>query len=592
MRRFVPFLLLLLSACTKPPAPTECQTSAQCAEACRCNSGVCTADVRPTASLRPLGAVEAFALVQLDGSASHDPDPGDAISEHAWVVRALEADCQAPEVTSRGPKPFVRFGCPGLFEVSLAVRDSLGLESATARQEVTVVPATGLSRVVAGPDLTTEHVCAGTPRTCVTERDIRLSANATPELSLRWSVLPPADRPLDSTRRVRFVPDASAAAPVAIIETEGTAISGDWVFVVEAYDSSGVVGAAHTRVSVGNRPPVVEFEPAGPFPHVFDPGRAVFLSSGTLAWSVLDPDGDPVDATATWRHVGDGGATFDGEVTHTAVSFVIQVPYVTPEDALRLRGGDGLSRRIELVVVDANGAEGANAAEIEIGNRPPVWTGGRVDASVPHRFDRAGSRYVATVRAGSFVDPDGDPIVGGAGAGPCGTAHVEGNDAWVECSVPFVGVPALDQLVGLRTFTVPVRDPWDGPASARVQTVQVLNSPPSVWGSPTPAAVPCRRLNDNATPLFTVNEIFFDVAPAVLDPDGDPVVITPFVLAGGTASPASALFTDTEATPFRFHQPARSSVSNPELPLSFLVASDGASSVKASVSPALLNGCY
>jgi hypothetical protein len=589
MRRSVPFLLLILMACAKPQTPSECQTNAQCAEACRCNSGVCTADAKPTASLRPLGAIEAFALVQLDGSASHDPDPGDVISDHAWAIRALEADCQAPEVTSRGPKPFVRFGCPGRFEVSLAVRDSLGLESARATQEVMVVPANGLSRVLAGPDLTTEHVCAGMPRTCVTESDVRLSASVTPELSLRWSVLAPADRPLDSTRRVRFVPDASAAAPVALIETDGTAISGDWVFVVEAYDSSGVVGAAHTRVSVRNRPPVVEFQPAGPFPHVYDAGRALFVSSGTLAWSVLDPDGDPVEATATWRHVGDGGASFDGEITHTAVSFTAQVPYAAPEDALRLRGGEGLSRRIELAIVDANGAEGATAAEIEIGNRPPVWTGGSIDTLVPHRFDRAGSRYVATVRAGAFIDPDGDPIVGGAGSGPCGTARVEGNDAWVECSVPFVGVPALDKLVGPRTFTVPVRDPWDGPASARVQSVQILNSPPGVWGAPTPAAVPCRRLNDNAPPLFTVSDLLFDVAPAVLDPDGDPVVVTPVVLGGGTASPASALFTDTEAALFHFHQPGRSYITDPATPLSFLRASDGASSTQAAVSPAPLS---
>jgi hypothetical protein len=590
------FAAALSTACAKTVTPTQCHTDSQCPDASRCQAGVCTADQRPVASIRPVATIEAFALAELDGTASHDPDPGDVISEHLWTVRALDAACQAPEVASHGPRPFVRFPCAGRYEVSLAVRDALGVESAPATGSVHVLPPSGAPVVAAGPDLATEHVCAGSPLTCGTEEGIALTAAAAPGLSLRWSVLPPADRPLDGTRRVRFLPDAAAATPIAVIETDGTAISGDWIFRVEARDAYGVVGAAHTRVSVRNRAPVVTIAPAVASPHVFDPARSSFLSSGELAWSVVDPDGDPVDVTATWRHVGDGGASFDGEITDTTVTFAVEVPYGAPEDALLLRGGLDLSRRIEIAALDVNRTEGRTHAEIEIGNRPPVFVGGASDSSVPHRFDRAGSRYVATARAGTFVDPDGDPLLGGTAPGPCGTVVVDGNDATVVCAVPFEGVPALDQLVGRRTFTVPVRDAWDVAANVPVRTVEITNSPPRLTAAPAPAATSCtvwldppQALHGGCVAKLIVGAVDFDAAPEGADPDGDPILVSAIAAPGGSVSPAGAILSGPGAVPFHFSQPSYVIACTPEYQASFLVASDGVSSVRLGVSPAPAN---
>jgi hypothetical protein len=410
---------------------------------------------------------------------------------------------------------------------------------------------------------------------------------------LRWSVVPPADRPLDANRRVRFAPDASAAEPEAVMETDGTAISGDWIFRVEAWDAYGVVGAAHTRVSVRNRPPQVRIVAPGAFPHVFDPGRSAFLSAGELAWTVVDPDGDPLEVSGIWRHVGDGdGATFDGDFTDSTVTFAVEVPYGAPEDALHLIGGADLSRRIELYALDANRTQGTGATEIVIGNRPPTPAGGAVDRAVPHRFDALGSRYVAAARAGSWVDPDGDPIFGVPGDGPCGNVVVEGNDATVVCSVPFVGVPALGQLVGKRSFPVRVRDPWAIAANVPVQTVEIRNSPPTITGSPAPATT-CRFQQVNIGEILsgdcgiwlTYAAAPFDVSPRVSDPDGDPVAVTATNQVG-TVTPAAAVCSTAECIPFHFEQTTYTIGCLLEYNVSWLTASDGAASAAITVSPA------
>ncbi len=585
--------LLLAAACAQKLEATGCRTDSQCPAAARCQGGVCAADGAPVAALRPIGPIEAYALVPLDGSGSRDPD--DAIAEHVWTIRALDARCTPPEVAANAPLAAVRFGCPGRFEVSLTVRDELGVESEPATQAVTVVPAGGEPVVAASPDLAAEHVCRGTPLRCRTERAVQLAAAAPAGLALRWSVEPPADRPLDATRRVRFVPDGSSAEPFVEIETDATAISGDWIFRVEALDAYGVVGAALTRVSVRNRTPVVTFEPAAPFPHVFDAGRSVFTSEGALHWSVVDPDGDPVQLTAIWRHVGDGDeSTFDGELSGTTATFEVEVPYDVPADALRLRGGEGLSRRIEILALDANRALGRGAGEVEIGNRPPVPTGGTFDSVVPHRFDRERSAYVASMRAGSFSDPDGDPLVDSTGPGPCGTIHVEGNDATVECAVPFEGVPTLDQLAGNRAVTVPVRDPWDVATVVPIRTVTILDSPPRLATTSTPAAVRVWwAKNDPVPPVFPgcfwdvwVNAIAFDVTPEASDPDGDPIVLTAVPSYGGSASPQAAVLTGSDVVPFHFYDPLHMHFCpSPWEPVSFLVASDGAATTKVGVSP-------
>lgn len=602
-RRLLPFLALTLAAgCSQRPPATGCRTDAQCAADARCTSGVCTADTRPTAAVRPVLAVEEFALVRLDGTASSDPD-GD-LAEHEWTVRSVDARCAPPEVTGRTAEALVRFGCPGRYEVALTVKDTLGLASEPARAEVVVSASSAAPIVLSGPDLATDHVCApsaGALR-CRTTEQVHLAAEAAPGVTLRWTALPPAERPLDERRRVTFLPSPYAAAPVAEIVTDGTAISGDWIFRVEATDAYGVIGAAHTRVSVRNRPPIVTFSPAGPFEHAFDAARSVFTSQGAVAWSVVDLDGDPVSVDATWRHVGDGDTSlFDGELDGTAATFSVEVPYAAPEDALRLRGGADLLRRIELSAVDSNRELGLGAFEVVIGNRPPVPAGGTFDAAVPHRFDAQRSLYVASVRAGTFADPDGDPLVDSSGGpAPCGAIHVEGNDVTVECAVAYEGVPAAEKLVGVRSIPVAVRDPWDVATAVPLRTVTILNSAPVLSGAPVPGTkcvtvFSLRSWSGGFTTRYQENPITFDVQPATADPDGDPVLLQAAPVAGGSVNPTGAVCTAAECVPFRFFEPRDvhdSPVALFPWDSSRLVASDGAAGIELAVSPRWATSFY
>lgn len=593
-RRLVPLLALLLSAaCAATPPAHGCQADAQCPSGSRCAAGVCAGDTRPTAAVAPVGAVEEYALVRLDGTASSDPE-GD-VAEHRWTVRAVDAPCAAPEVTGRDAVALVRFGCAGRFEVTLTVRDALGLESDPLRTEVAVQPSAAAPIVLAGADVATDHRCGGSPLRCRPTDPIRLVASAAAGVALRWTVLPPTGRPLDATRRVAFSPGPSDRAPTVDIVTDGTAISGDWIFRVEAVDAYGVVGAAHTRVSVRNRPPVVTFGPAGPFEHAFDAGRAAFTSAGAVAWDVTDPDGDPVEElTGVWRHVGDGDASlFDGDFDGSTVTFAVVVPYAAPADALGLRGGEGLVREIELRAVDANRTVGAAAVPIVIGNRPPVPAGGAFDTSVPHRFDPQRSAYVATVRAGAFVDPDGDPIVDSTGPGLCGTLHASGNDVTAECVVPFEGVPAVGQLAGFRTFAVPARDPWDAATQVPVRTVEIRNAPPAL--APGRPSVPViDAWVDAIRPSACLMDVAvagaeFDVSVDVSDPDGDPVLASATTTPGGSFTPTAMLLKAPGTVAYHFAQaPYLWRCFAPVVPmLSVANATDGAGLVTASVTPAL-----
>jgi hypothetical protein len=303
---------------------------------------------------------------------------------------------------------------------------------------------------------------------------------------------------------------------------------------------------------------------------------------------------------AVWRHVGDGDGTFDGDFTVTMVSVSVEVPYAMPEDALRLRGGEGLSRTVEVRAVDTNRALGSATWEVAIDNRPPVPVGGAFDTDVPHVFDRERSRYVATLRAGTWTDPDGDPLVDAFGPGPCGTIRMDGNDATLECAVAFEGVPALDQLVGTRSVTVPVRDPWDAATVVPVRTVTIQNSPPSLATTSAPATVGSLRHSNE--PLFgsvfsssildtcfwdtDVAAVTFDVTPTASDPDGDPILLTATPASSGSASPQAAVLTGSDVIQFHFSDPFHViQCPSPWTPVSFLVASDGAATTRVGVSP-------
>ncbi len=95
-RTAISFVLatFVLDACSGGAAPGQCRSNEQCVATARCQSSVCVADGAPAAAIKLPPGIEAFALVQLDGTASNDPDAGDGIVEHAWT-----SDSPARDVT-------------------------------------------------------------------------------------------------------------------------------------------------------------------------------------------------------------------------------------------------------------------------------------------------------------------------------------------------------------------------------------------------------------------------------------------------------------------------------------------------------------
>jgi hypothetical protein len=389
-------------------------------------------------------------------------------------------------VAGTGPTASVRFAGPGTYVASLTTTDEMGA-SAVATRELQVARYSGPTLVELSPDLPVQHACTATPRRCTPVGVVALSATATadapPDLAFTWTVEPPADRPLDGARRVTFDPAANVASPVVLIETDGQAISGDWVFHLVASDAAGVVASGDTRISVRNRLPVVTSS-AYADDHAFDGAR--FTATGHVTFSVSDPDGDDlVGRTIEAHHVNDGvGSTFDVTEQPTRVDYAIAVPYGAPADAAHLIGGAGLERSIVLVVADVNGAVTTDTWPVEVKNRRPVAATPTSPLTVDHVYSAAASAYEAEAPLSAWSDPDGDPltVVPGSATGDaaCARLTLQGDVAMATCSVPFTGTPVANLIAGTHTVVQHVRDPWLEAASPPAVTFTVANRAPTI----------------------------------------------------------------------------------------------------------------
>lgn len=557
-------VLVLLGACvsslsgcsSSKETVIRCQTGAECPSGSRCVSQTCVANAPPVADFAvPAGAVEATALVTLDARASYDPDaPSDSIASYAWSVASVDAACAPPEIASTASIANVRFACAGTYEVTLVATDEMSGASAPSTRRVVVVPYSGVPLAVVGADLARAHSCSGAPLLCtLTGGAVPLSASATADapggLSWHWSAEPPADRPIDSTRRVKFSPSADVPAPAATIETDGTAISGDWIFRVEARDEAGVVAALATRVSVGNSAPVVSATVPASFPHAFSAVPSQLTSAGTIPLAVSDPDGDPlVGRTVEWRHAGDGGALFGGQDLGTSVTFNVIVPYAQLPDALLLRGGPGLARSIEFSIADVNGKVTQRSLPVVIGNREPRVAYAS-NVSVNHSFDAAAMEYGADASVGTWVDDDGDPAVqwGPTGDVQCATAEATAGQAVVHCAMPYPGNPAAQQFTGTHLVDVALGDPWSGAATPAIGVVLAVgNRNPAVLAKTVNVPVSCststtccRRDIEQMCIAWYVNYGGGSASgtPNVSDPDGDPLIVQ---AGGDPAYPAAS----------------------------------------------------
>jgi PKD domain len=539
------------AGCTSPSAPPKsCQSSAECSADARCTGGTCVTNSPPVARVAvPASPVEANLVFSFDGSASADPDPGDSIVSNAWSFRSVSAPCDPPVVAGSGQVATVRFTCAGRYAVDLTVTDQMSAQGIVSK-EFDVVPYSGPALLTIGPDVSIGHACTTGPAHCTPTGPVALSATPTPDapadIVLGWAVEPPAGLVLDANRRVTFTPGADATAPTVLIETDGQAISGDWIFRVEARDAYGVVASGAIRVSIGNRPPVLTKNIPAPN-HAFD--GAAFTSTGEVTFTVTDPDGDDlVGRTVEWHHVGDGpSGSFTGNVVDgpSRVSFSIVVPFTTRSDAQYLIGGAGLERSIRFSISDVNGAVVTDVWPIVVGNRPPRLVGGQVSLSVDHKYDAGAVAYQAVAGLSTWSDPDGDPLwqVPGSSTGDpqCPQLDVIAGVSTVSCSLAYTGTPAVANFAGTHVVAQRVQDPWTEALSANTVSFTILNRAPTITQTVVPlqhsgctSGACCRFVIDPESHQLVCDALFMSCdggGSAVIsgwwqDADGDPLTVT------------------------------------------------------------------
>jgi hypothetical protein len=521
-----------------------------CSADARCIAGACVTNSPPVARIAiPPGALEANLVFSFDGSASADPDPGDSVVSYAWSFRAVTAQCAPPAVAGNSQAATVRFTCAGRYAIDLTVTDQLSAQG-VASTEFDVAPYSGPALLTMGADLTLDHVCvSGPPKLCTPKSPVGVSATPTPsapaDLVFAWTVEPPVGLALDANRRVTFTPGADASAPSVSIETDGQAISGNWVFHVEARDAFGVVASGATVVSIGNNPPILT--KTVPVPdHTFD--GAQFLAKGEVPFTVTDPDGDDlVDRTVEFHHVGDGSGTFTGTVQDapTKVTFSIVVPFSARTDAQYLIGGPGLERSIRFSISDVNGAVVPDVWTIEVGNRSPVLVFQPTGISVDHAYDAGAVAYTAVAGLSRWSDPDGDPLwqVPGSDTGDpqCPQFDVIAGISTVSCHLAYTGTPAVANFAGTHVVSQHVQDPWAPAGSASTVTFTIGNRFPTITTAPVPlmhssctTGVCCHFVLDPESRQMVCDALYESCAAggsAVIsgwwqDADGDPLTVT------------------------------------------------------------------
>ena len=415
------WLALLLSACGGPGEKVRtCSTNAECGPGALCLQAACVADRPPVVTLQLPPSPTTNRVLFLEATAT-DPDPGDSVTGFTWSVTPLGAACEAEPEPSTGPKLELVFWCAGTYEVSVVAEDGLGGRSLPAKQTVEVTLATGAPAVTAGPELSVDHACGGTPVTCrpvAAGSPVSLPLSAVVDnpageaLTYRWRAIPPVG--VDPGYSVTYALGDASLSTEAWVETPGGAIAGTWRFRLRVTTTSGLVSRADLVGSIGNSPPVLTGQ-RFQLDHRYEGGA--YLASGALSLPVTDPDGDPVSLTATLDEVGADGCTSHlGPVVAGAVSFDTRCI-----EATRLIGL--AARSISVVASDGNGGTTTAAFPVEIGNRPPALrlasnpAGGRLtlDHTVGPCPGATGSCFLSAGTATFAVtDPDGDPVTGPA----------------------------------------------------------------------------------------------------------------------------------------------------------------------------------
>jgi hypothetical protein len=564
MSRFGPAALAALLALACGPGgqqPGTCTTSEQCPAETLCRAGSCVASAPPVAELGAPGAELLYShrIIEID-SAALDPDGEDRVTRWAWRATPVDAPCAAEIVEGDGPVLKLWAGCAGSFDVELVVTDSAGVESAPAVKRIALAAEPNPVQLLVPGIIERHHRCSGSPPRCATvEEDgtgsIPLIAGWEQEegrVEVEWS----CEAPEGSAARLTLS-NAAIPNPRLTIETDGTAIAGDYRCTATGTDTRRTTDRTDVTVRVLNRAPEVRMDVPGLFTiavnHVYDPGARVFRAAGsTPRIEIVDPDGDPLVAATpenglgwTALHGGDDDSSFAVVADEGHAEFLIEVPDHAPGQLI----GDGVLRRVGHVAEDIHGARSQVVWDVQVSNREPPAA--PLSGASDHAYDPRTATYTATVPLSAIDDPDGDPVeVLGTDDATCAVAW-RGGDRRVYVRCGSRG-ETLEEFVAPRRFAVVLRDPW-----ARVVTsaaLQIRNRPPAIVGATIPVPVTLQPCPLGLRTIGGIGGVFGGIgglqirstamhaggavtmSPTVSDPDGDPLVVS--ASWSGTASVA------------------------------------------------------
>ncbi len=390
----------------------------------------------PTADAGLDQTVAAGAVATLDGSGSTDPD-GDALA-YAWQVVQAPAGSAATPDDPTAVRPGLTIDLPGIYVVSLTVRDTAGNQ---ATDTVTLSTANTPPVARAGSDQT---VVVGQ----IASLDGLGSSDADGDpLAYAWTLL---SAPAGSAAALQ---NATSATPLL-----ATDMPGDFVVQLVVSDGTAVSAADTVTVSTTNSAPVAD---AGTDPSPVVAGLPVTLDGSASA----DADGQPLTYAWSLLSVPAGSSAALTGASTVVTTFTPDVPgtYVA-----------------QLIVRDGFVASAPDTVSIDVLPAPPRVS---TTATVPDAAEFGRAPGIVTVsRSGSRTLPltvtlrvtgsaaegvDYEPL-----GGPVFTVTIPAGEAFVDVAI----VPRPDNLVEAPAEDVVVRvEPdatyLDDPLKAAVVTI-------------------------------------------------------------------------------------------------------------------------
>lgn len=364
---------------------------------------ISTDNAAPTANAGVDQTVALGAAVQLDGTASGDPE-GSPLS-YTWALTTRPSGSVAALTSSNAINPGFVADRPGTYVVQLIVSDG-ALSSAPD----TIIVSTSNSRPVAD---------AGSPQSVDTGATVQLNGNASRDadgdtLTYHWSL---TTTPAGSNAVLN---SASAATPSFLADMPGSYVA---QLIVSDASLSSTPATVLVTATTPNRAPVAT---AAATPASVNVGTAVTLSSAGSS----DPDGNPI--TYAWsvalRPVGSAAIIASPTAANTTF-----VPDVAGTYIVQLTVSDGsLSASATANVV----------ATAVVTNRPPVIV------TAASTTATAGAPYVYDVDA---TDPDaGDVLLYSLTAAPAGVS--------IHPATGFISWTPTPGQIGNQAVTVRVTD--------------------------------------------------------------------------------------------------------------------------------------